>query len=161
MWCFFFPVPVQIRTGLRARLRTRTSDLATRRDQPRHTRARVQDGRRGRAATGAGGRARPVPGARHQDGGVSGRETRAVPGRQAVPGAHREESPGARRQAVPGLQDQAHLPRAQVGQVVRRRLVITGKRPAVTAPVHRPSPSRPPPRLDPRCRPSPTLHSGR
>lgn len=121
---FFF----QIRTRLRTVIRTRSRDLATRRDQPRHTRACVQDDRGGRTATG--GRARAVPGARHQDGRVPGRETRAVPGREAraVPGrqavrrAHREEGPGARRQAVPRarLQDQAHLPRAQVGQMAQR-----------------------------------------
>lgn len=111
---------MQIRTRLRTGLRTRTRDLATRRDQPRYSRAGVQDRGRRRAATGA--RAGAVPGAGHQDRSVPGREACAVPGGQAVRGAHREESAGARRQTVPraGVQDQAHLPRTQVVQVAQR-----------------------------------------
>lgn len=101
-------------------IRTRTGDLSTRRDQPGHTRARVQD--RGRRRTDTGGRPRAVPGARHQDDRVPGREARAVPGGQAVRGARREEGARARRQAVPRarVQDQAHLPRAQMGQMVQQ-----------------------------------------
>lgn len=111
---------LQIRTRLRSGLWTRTSDLATRRDQPRHTRAGVQDRGRRRAATGA--RAGALPSAGHQDRGVPGREARAVPGGQAVRGAHWEEGARARRQTVPraGVQDQAHLPRAQMDQVAQR-----------------------------------------
>lgn len=122
MICVFFFFFAQIWTCLCCGLRTRTSDLATRGNQPRHTRARVQDVGGRRAATGS--RPRAVPRAGHQDRRVSGRETRAVPGGQTVSGAHREKSPGARRQTVPRVQDQAHLPRAtQVDQVVVRQLV--------------------------------------
>lgn len=120
-----FYVDFQIRIRLRSGLRSRTSDLATRRDQPRHTGTGVQDRGRRRTAT----RARPgaVPGAGDQDRGVPGRETRAVPGRQTVPGDRREESAGAGRQTVPGagVQDQAHLPRAQMVQVAQRLVVRT------------------------------------
>lgn len=120
---FFSP---QIRTRLRACLRTRTRYLATRRDQPCHTRAGVQD--RGRRRTATGARAGAVPGPGHQDRSVPGGEARAVPGGQAVRGAHREEGARAGRPAIPsaGVQDQAHLPRTQVVQVVQRLVKTDG-----------------------------------
>lgn len=123
---FLFLSKPLFQTRLRSGIRTRTRHFAARRDQPRHTRARVQDRGRRRAAA----RARPsaIPGTGHQDRRVPGRETRAIPRGQAVPGAHREESPGAGGQTVPGarVQDQAHLPRAQVEQMAQR-LVKTAR----------------------------------
>lgn len=109
---FFLTKPI---FQIRSIIRTRTCHLATRWDQPRHTRSSVQNYRGWRTPTS--GRTCAIPGACHQDGRIPGRKTRALPSRQAVPRAHWKESPSARRQTVPRarVQNQAHLPRTQVG----------------------------------------------
>lgn len=114
-------VVLQIRPGLHTDLRTRTSDLATRRDQPCHTSARVQN--RGRTAPSSS--ASTLPRARDQDRRVPSREARALPRGKAIPSASRKESASARGPTIPSasVQDQAHLPRTQVDQAVQRMVI--------------------------------------